>query len=107
MSIYKKFCTEVFDEQGNLQKFSLRYPENFNFAEKYDSNCYKDLSKSTKAYLNSSWETLKTGMADENEPFFDLSDWILIAVIAVSLILIIITTLVKKHKRKRILRSLK
>ena len=31
MSIYKKFCTEVLDEQGNLQKLSLNYPENFNF----------------------------------------------------------------------------
>ena len=31
MSIYKQFCTEVLDEQGNLQKFSLDYPDNFNF----------------------------------------------------------------------------
>ena len=31
MSIYKKYCTEVLDEQGNLQKFSLHYPENFNY----------------------------------------------------------------------------
>ena len=32
MSIYKKFCTEIFDENGNLKRFSLHYPENFNFA---------------------------------------------------------------------------
>ena len=32
MSIYKKFCTEVLDENGNLMDFSLRYPEDFNFA---------------------------------------------------------------------------
>lgn len=31
MSIYQKFCHEVFDEHGNLQKFTLDYPENFNF----------------------------------------------------------------------------
>ena len=31
MSIYKKFCREVLDEQGNLQKLSLDYPDNFNF----------------------------------------------------------------------------
>lgn len=31
MSIYHKFCREVFDEEGNLQKFTLDYPENFNF----------------------------------------------------------------------------
>ena len=31
MSIYKKFCTEVLDEKGNLQKLTLDYPDNFNF----------------------------------------------------------------------------
>lgn len=31
MSIYKKFCTEVLDEMGNLQKLTLNYPNNFNF----------------------------------------------------------------------------
>ena len=31
MSIYHKFCHEVFDEKGNLQKFTLDYPANFNF----------------------------------------------------------------------------
>lgn len=32
MSIYHKFCTEITDEQGNLKKISLQYPDNFNFA---------------------------------------------------------------------------
>ena len=31
MSIYQKFCQEIFDERGNLQKFTLDYPANFNF----------------------------------------------------------------------------
>lgn len=31
MSIYQKFCTEQFDEQGRLTKFQLAYPEDFNF----------------------------------------------------------------------------
>ncbi|MCR5726001.1 MAG: AMP-binding protein [Lachnospiraceae bacterium] len=31
MSIYKEFCEESFDEKGRLSKFSLKYPENFNF----------------------------------------------------------------------------
>ena len=31
MSIYKKFCREVLDGQGNLQKLTLDYPANFNF----------------------------------------------------------------------------
>lgn len=29
--IYQKFCTEITDECGSLEKFTLSYPENFNF----------------------------------------------------------------------------
>ena len=31
MSIYKQFCHEITDEQGNLKEFTLDYPDNFNF----------------------------------------------------------------------------
>lgn len=31
MSIYQRYCTEVMDSQGNLEKFTLKYPKNFNF----------------------------------------------------------------------------
>lgn len=31
MSIYKKFCTEVLDRNGVLQKITLDYPKHFNF----------------------------------------------------------------------------
>lgn len=31
MSIYQKFCSEEFDENGKLIKLSLDYPDNFNF----------------------------------------------------------------------------
>lgn len=31
MSIYHRFCTEVLDEQGNLQELTLNFPDNFNF----------------------------------------------------------------------------
>ena len=31
MSIYQRFCTEITDELGNLEKITLDYPDNFNF----------------------------------------------------------------------------
>lgn len=31
MSIYKQFCRESFDSDGNLEHIELQYPENFNF----------------------------------------------------------------------------
>jgi hypothetical protein len=39
---------------------SVLYPENFDFAAKYDANCYKDLDKATKDYLNTLWDKFKT-----------------------------------------------
>ena len=32
MSIYRNFCRETFDDQGNLTDLTLDFPENFNFA---------------------------------------------------------------------------
>ena len=31
MSIYKKYCKEIVDGSGALRKFTLEYPDNFNF----------------------------------------------------------------------------
>ena len=31
MSIYKRFCHETTDREGNLEDLTLCYPENFNF----------------------------------------------------------------------------
>lgn len=31
MSIYKKYCKEIFDSNGRLERLTLEYPENFNF----------------------------------------------------------------------------
>ncbi len=31
MSVYKQYCNEITDENGNLQKLTLEYPDNFNF----------------------------------------------------------------------------
>ena len=32
MSIYRQFCKEIVDENGRLRKFTLQYPDDFNFA---------------------------------------------------------------------------
>ncbi len=31
MSVYQEYCEESFDEKGRLTKFTLKYPDNFNF----------------------------------------------------------------------------
>ena len=32
MSIYQKYCREALNDQGGLEKITLDYPEDFNFA---------------------------------------------------------------------------
>ena len=50
MSIYQKFCTEIIDELGNLQKLTLEYPDNFNFG--YDVvDAIADVSPNKKAIV--------------------------------------------------------
>ena len=53
MSIYKRFCTEILDDQGDLQKFSLHYPENFNFGyDVVDAIAAEDPGKTALVWCN-------------------------------------------------------
>ncbi|MBE6576754.1 MAG: extracellular solute-binding protein [Ruminococcaceae bacterium] len=54
------YNNEIYKEDMGEEAIEVLYPENFDFAEKYDANCYKDLDKETKQYLNSIWEKFKT-----------------------------------------------
>lgn len=65
MSIYQKFCTEITDELGNLQKLTLNYPDNFNFG--YDVvDVIADEMPDKKAIV---WCNIKN-----EEHFFTFSD---------------------------------
>ena len=83
---------------------AVLYPEGFDFAAKYNENCYKDLDKSTKEYLNSRWEEFKTGMDEEEESFFDASDWILILVIVLAIAWLIVAKIIKRYRMKKTLK---
>lgn len=53
MSIYQKFCREELDGQGNLQKFRLTYPENFNFGyDVVDAIAEKTPEKTAMVWCN-------------------------------------------------------
>ena len=49
-----------YKEDMGEDAYAILYPENFDFAAAYDANCYKDLDKATKDYLNKKWEELRT-----------------------------------------------
>ena len=48
-----------YKEDMGEDAIAILYPENFDFHEKYNANCYKDLDADTKKLLNSLWEELK------------------------------------------------
>lgn len=52
------YNNDTYKEDMGEDAIEILYPENFDFAEKYDANCYKDLDKKTKEYLNSLWNRL-------------------------------------------------
>ena len=83
---------------------AVLYPEGFDFAAKYNENCYKDLDKSTKEYLNSRWEEFKTGMDEEEQSFFGASDWILIAVIVLAVAWLVVAKIIKRYRMKKTLK---
>jgi len=97
------YDNETYKEDMGDEAIEVLYPTDFDFAEKYDANCYKDLDTATKEYLNSSWEKFKTGMgSDEDTPAIDPTELIFTGVIAAVIILLIVFYAIKKHKRNKI-----
>lgn len=54
------YTSETYLENMGEEAIEVLYPDNFNFAEAYDANCYKDLDKSTKDYINKLWGQYST-----------------------------------------------
>lgn len=54
------YTNEVYIEDMGEEAMAILYPENFDFAAKYDANCYKDLDKDTKDLINKLWGTYST-----------------------------------------------
>lgn len=52
------YNNETYIEDMGEEAIEILYPEDFDFAEKYDANCYKDLDQKTKEYLNELWNKL-------------------------------------------------
>ena len=98
------YNNETYIEDMGEDAIAILYPENFNFAEKYDANCYKDLDKDTKQYLNSLWEKFKTGVlieGEEGEEDDAISSEIVIVIVVVAVAAVITTVALVNKKKKR------
>ncbi len=98
------YNNETYIEDMGEDAIAILYPENLDFAQKYDANCYKDLDKDTKQYLNSLWEKFKTGVLiegeDDEEGSQISSEVVTFAVIASIVTVIIVVALINKKKRR-------
>ena len=65
MSIYQKFCTELIGENGNLEKITLHYPDNFNFAyDVVDAYAAEQPDKKALLWTNDQGEEIQFTFAD-------------------------------------------
>jgi len=61
------YNSEIYREDMGEDTMAVLYPENFDFAAEYDANCYKDLDKATKEYINKLWGIYSTSEATTPE----------------------------------------
>ncbi len=96
------YNNDTYIEDMGEDAIAVLYPTDFDFAAKYDANCYKDLDPQSKEYLNSLWEKFKTGVetddGDEAETIWSAVIIFVVAIIIIAIVLLIIL----KRKFKRI-----
>ncbi len=94
------YNNEMYKEDMGEEAIEVLYPTDFNFAEKYDANCYKDLDKSTKEHLNTIWEKFKTDIqVDDGEESAEVN-WIKITLIVTIVALLIFVLILLRLKKK-------
>lgn len=90
--------SEVYLEDMGEEAIEILYPEGFDFAAKYDKNCYKDLDRETKAYINELWGKYATGSGEDDGYATIAVDLIVIAVIVAAVATVVI---ISKRKKRR------
>jgi spermidine/putrescine transport system substrate-binding protein len=97
------YNNKIYKEDMGEDAIEVLYPENFDFAKKYDANCYKDLDKGTKEYLNSLWEKFKTDITVTEDEGPQM-EWIELMVTVVIIAAIVVLVILHKIKKARIAR---
>ncbi len=65
MSVYQKYCREIFDENGNLVRLDLEYPENFNFGyDVVDAEAEIEPNKTALVWCNTEDEEYEFSFSD-------------------------------------------
>ena len=90
------YTSEIYQEDMGEDAIEILYPEDFDFAAAYDANCYKDLDKDTKAYINALWSKYATNQTADNGCGSTLS----VSAVIFCAVITLGTGLVFKKKRK-------
>jgi len=95
---YKQGMEEmVVNEENGKTAYNILYDKPFD-PEEYNKNCYKDLDKETKEYINELWGKYATGSGEDEGYSIIVFDLIVIGVILAAVGVVIF---VFKRKRKR------
>ena len=96
------YNNEQYKEDMGEDAIEVLYPEDLNFSEKYDSNCYKDLDKESKEYLNSLWEKFKIGVeTDDSEAEDEGPVWAAVIVFVGAIVAILVALVVFSRKKTK------
>ncbi len=93
------YNNETYREDMGEEAIEILYPADFDFGAAYNQNCYKDLDKSTKEYINTLWGRYATGSSDEGGEF-PISTIIELAVYVVIIASAIIFVAVRNKRKK-------
>ncbi len=99
------YNNETYKEDMGEEAIEVLYPQNLNFADKYDANCYKDLDQKTKEQLNSLWEKFKTGMSTDEDDTDSQMNWTELIIVVIIIALIVALLALRKIKKIRIAKT--
>ncbi len=94
------YTNETYIEDMGEEAMAVLYPEDFDFASSYNENCYRDLDKDTKSYINKLWGKYATQTGDEDEPSLGVGTVIELCVYVGIIVGIVAFVVIRNHKKK-------
>ncbi len=97
------YTNEQYIEDIGEDAIGILYPDNFDFYESYNANCYRDLDESTKSYINTLWARYATTQGDDDGQALQVRTIIELSVYGVIIVgfigFVVIRKRVKKSRR--------
>ncbi len=91
---------QYIDDMGE-DAMEILYPDNFDFYESYQANCYRDLDASTKNYINTLWARYATTQGDDDSLALETKTIIELSVYGLIIVSIVGSVFISKRRKHR------